>query len=112
MTKIRKTYKLTLQAQQSLTDIFGWTIDQFGIRQANVYKSQLIARINSLVKDEPPHGRCCKLLVQCVNNISDLEYYREGSHYIIYRNTAQQLLIVDFVHGSRNLTQIITELTD
>ncbi|PCH94000.1 MAG: plasmid stabilization protein ParE [Gammaproteobacteria bacterium] len=112
MSQSQRSFKLTLQAQQSLTDIFVWTIDQFGTKQAELYKTQLMKRINALVIGEPPHGRSCYLLMQGLRESSDLEYYREGSHYIVYRNTTQQLLIVDFIHGSRNLTEILAELVD
>ena len=33
-----RTYRLSLQAEQTLEDIIGWTIDQFGIEQAIKYK--------------------------------------------------------------------------
>lgn len=106
-----KSYKLSLQAQQTLEDIIGWTIDQFGINQAIAYKNQLINRLNSLAAEEPPHGRSCNLLVQGVIEVIDLEYYREGQHYIIYLNTKKNIFVADFVHGSRNLEEIILELT-
>ena len=41
--------------------------------------------------------------------MNDLEYYRQGRHYIIYWNTDDELLVVDFVHGSRNLEGIIQQ---
>jgi len=40
------------------------------------------------------------------------EVLREGSHYMVYRNTSPDLFIVDFIHGSRNLIKILTELVD
>ncbi len=43
--------------------------------------------------------------------MNDLEYYRQGRHYIIYRNTDDELLVVDFAHGSRNLDAIIQDLS-
>jgi len=106
-----KSYKLSLQAQQTLEDIIGWTIDQFGINQALVYKNQLINRLYSLAAGEPPNGRSCNLLVSGVIDVTDLEYYREGQHYIIYRNTKKIIFVADFVHGSRNLEEIVLELT-
>lgn len=106
-----KTFKLSLQAQQTLEDIFAWTIEQFGINQAVTYKNQLINRLNSLAAEEPPHGRSCNLLISEVVKVIDLEYFREGQHYIIYRNTTGIIFVADFVHGSRNLEEIILELT-
>jgi toxin ParE1/3/4 len=42
----------------------------------------------------------------------DLEYYREGRHYIIYRNTSDGIFVLDFIHGSRNLEIIRQELSE
>ncbi len=106
-----KSYKLSLQAQQTLEDIIGWTIDQFGINQAVAYKNQLLNRLSSLAAGEPPHGRSCNLLVSGVIEVTDLEYCREGQLFIIFRNTKKIIFVADFVHGSRNLEKIIQELT-
>lgn len=106
-----RTYRLSLQAEQALEDIIGWTIDQFGIEQAIKYKELLENRLSSLASGKAPHGKPCNLLVSGLLDINDLEYYRQGRHYIIYRNTDDALLVVDFVHGSRNLEAIIQDLS-
>ena len=106
-----RTYRLTLQAEQTLVDIIGWTIDQFGIEQAIKYKELLENRLSSLASGKAPHGKPCNLLVSGLLDMNDLEYYRQGRHYIIYRNTDDELLVVDFVHGSRNLEAIIQDLS-
>lgn len=106
-----KCFRLSLQAQQSLEDIFGWTIDQFGLIQAVAYKDQIIGRLTSLAAGDPPQGRSCNLLVPEKYQITDLEYYREGRHFIIYRNTESVIFVADFVHASRNLEEIIQGLT-
>jgi len=41
----------------------------------------------------------------------DLEYYWQGWHYIIYRNNDEALLVVDFIHGTRDLEVIIQDLS-
>lgn len=105
-----KGYKLSKQAQQTLTDIIGWTINNFGIEQAIIYKNKLIIRLNALAAGELPSGRPCNLLVSGKYQATDLEFYREGQHYVIYRNTEKFIYVVDFVHGSRNLEKIISEL--
>ena len=105
------TYRLSLQAEQTLEDIIGWTIDQFGIEQAIKYKELLENRLSSLASGKAPHGKPCNLLVSALLDINDLEYYRQGRHYIIYRNTDDELLVVDFVHGSRNLEAILQDLS-
>ena len=106
-----RSYKLSLQAQESLEDIMAWTIDQFGLAQAIAYKDQLIKRLEALAGGVPPHGRPCNQLVSMVSDVKDLEYYREGRHYIIFRNTETIISVADFVHGSRNLEEILKELS-
>ena len=106
-----RTYRLSLQAEQTLEDIIGWTIDQFGIEQAIKYKELLENRLSPLASGKAPYGKSCNLLVSGLLDMNDLEYYRQGRHYIIYRNTDDELLVVDFAHGSRNLDAIIQDLS-
>ena len=104
-------YRLSPQAEQTLEDIIGWTIDHFGIDQAARYKDQLISRLSTLAADDMPHGRSCNSLLAGKRDAVDLEYYREGRHYIIYRNTSEGIFVLDFVHGSRDLDGILDELS-
>ncbi len=106
-----RSYRLSPQAEQRLEEIIGWTIDHFGLDQALKYKNRLTGRLSSLAVDEVPHGRPCNNLLSGKRDAIDLEYYREGRHYIIYRNTIDGILVVDFVHGSRDLDAIIQELS-
>ncbi len=106
-----RSYRLSPQAEKTLQDIIGWTIDHFGVDQAVKYKDRLIARLFSLAVDDVPHGRPCDHLLLGKRNVVDLEYYREGRHYIIYRNTADGIFVLDFVHGSRDLEAILRELS-
>ncbi len=105
-----KPFRLTPQAEARLTDIALWTVNQFGVDQARRYERELIHRLKALASGDPPHGRPCGLLVPVRNSDSDLYYYRQGRHYIIYRNTPTQLIVIDFVHGSRDLPSILEEL--
>lgn len=106
-----RSYRLSPQAEQTLEDIIGWTIDHFGVDQAVKYKDQLIARLSSLAVDEVPHGRPCNVLLAGKRDVGDLEYYREGRHYIIYRNMMDGISVLDFVHGSRNLEAVLEDLS-
>ena len=76
------------------------------------YKDQLITRLASLAKDELPHGRSCNALLAGKCDAGDLEYYREGRHYIVCRNTDEGVWVADFVHGSRNLEAIFQDLPE
>jgi toxin ParE1/3/4 len=105
-----RDYRLSIQAEQRLEEIFGWAIDNFGIEQAIRYKDQLILRLSSMAAGELPQGKPCNNLLEGKREASDLEYYREGRHFIIYRNTPDGILVLDFVHGSRDLEAIVKEI--
>jgi toxin ParE1/3/4 len=106
-----RAYRLSRQAEQTLEDVLSWTIEHFGIEQAERYKDQLISRLAALAANEPPHGRSCNDLLTGQRDVVDLEYYREGRHHIIYRNTFDETLVLDFVHGARDLKAILDELS-
>ena len=104
-----KPFRLTPQAEARLTDIALWTVSQFGIDQARRYERELIDRLKALASGNPPHGRSCSLLVPGRDSDDELYYYRQGRHYIVYRDTPKLLIVVDFVHGSRDLPRILEE---
>jgi plasmid stabilization system protein ParE len=104
-------YRLSPQAELTLENIISWTIEHFGVGQAERYKDQLISRLAALAANELPHGLSCNGLLAGQRDVVDLEYYREGRHYIIYRNTIDDIFVLDFVHGSRDLTAILDELS-
>lgn len=105
-----KGYRLSPQAELTLEDIIRWTIEHFGLEQAERYKNQLINRLSALAADELPHGLPCNSLLARQREVVDLEYYREGRHFIIYRNTTDGIFVLDFVHGSRDLQAILSNL--
>ena len=106
-----RAYRLSPRAEMTLEAIISWTIEHFGIDQAERYKNQLISRLSTLSAGELPHGLPCNGLLADYREVVDLEYYREGRHYIIYRNTVEGIFVLDFVHGSRDLAAILDELS-
>lgn len=106
-----KPYRLTPRAEARLTEIAGWTIDNFDVEQALRYEQQLIDRLGALARGDLPHGkRCEQLLPGPRKNMPELWYYREGRHYIVYQDLADRLIVIDFIHGSRNLEQLLAEM--
>lgn len=105
-----KTIRLTRRAEARLEEIAGWTIDRFGPNQARAYEAQLVHRLRALADGDPPHGRPCGFLLPSAADAMDLKYFREGGHYIIFHETADALIVIDFVHGARNFERILTDL--
>jgi len=98
-----KAWRLTPRAEDSLTEIFIWTIENFGERQAVAYQDGLIERIHHIAKGKPPHPRPCEVLMAGRSGAEGLMYYREGGHYIILRETDDRLDVLEFLHQSSNL---------
>lgn len=88
-----------------------WTAKEFGSAQALVYQDALIERINSLASGEAPHARTCEALLYRRLAALGLLYYRAGNHYIIMRETADRLEIVDFLHERFDLAGYIEKLS-
>ncbi len=105
-----KPIRLTLRARARLEEIAGWTLDEFGPAQARKYEKQLLARLKALAAGRPPHGRPCALLVRSRTDAADLKYLRESGHYIVYRDRPDAVIIIDFIHGARNLENILAAL--
>ena len=66
-----RNYRLSQQAEQTLENIIGWTIDHFGVAQAINYKNQLTARLSSLAAGEVPRGRPCNILLVGKRDVGD-----------------------------------------
>jgi len=98
-----KPWRLTPRAEDSLIDIFIWTIENFGERQAMAYQDGLIERINQIAKGKPPHPRSCKALMAGRSGAEGLSYDREGGHYIILRETEERLEVLEFLHQRSDL---------
>jgi len=103
-----KAWRLTPSAEESLVDIFTWTIKHFGEHQALSYRDGLVARINKLADGGPLYGRSCAALMpkragQGRKGAESLTYYREGGHYIIMRDTDELLEVLEFFHQTSNL---------
>lgn len=105
-----KHWRLTPRAEHSLTIIARWTIDNFGTRQAERYRTQLIDRIEAIAAGAFPAGRSCSALVPGVIGADDLRYSLVGRHHVIYREIGDELQIVDFIHGARNVEAVLSDI--
>ncbi len=105
-----KPWRLTRRAEDSLVEIFAWTLDRFGERQAIAYRDTLIERIDAIASGQPPHPRPCGLLMGGHPGANDLVYYREGGHYIIMRNSEEALIVLEFFHQATDLPRHLEAL--
>ena len=75
-----RSFRLTRRAEDSLTDIARWTIDSFGLRQAEIYQEELLNRCAAILNGEA-YSRSCGVLV---DDADDLRFVRAGEHYLVF----------------------------
>ena len=92
-------------------EIIEFTIETFGAAQADDYTARLVARLDALASGEMPRARPCELLLQGVREASGLTYYREGSHFLILRETEDRLNVVEILHVRMNLDEQLQRLS-
>ena len=97
-------------ALSSIEDILEWTVETLGDAQAERYRLQLAGRLRLLASGEPPYPRNCSGLFQNRLNATDLSYHREGRHYLILRETAETLEIVEVLHAHMDIEARLDEL--
>lgn len=107
-----KQVRFTPRSRRSLVSIAEWTIEVFGPAQAERYQEELIQRISALAKGELPHGRPCGQLIEGSEAVAGLKYLREGRHFIIFREAVDELIVLDFIHGARDLERLLSQLSD
>ena len=104
-----KRVRLTLRAEARLAEIAAWTFDRFGPAQASAYEAELLRRIDALTRAEAVSRPCAALLPGSAG-ARDLRYIRAGRHYLIFVERAEAIVILDFVHASRNLEKVLADL--
>ncbi|MDX5349985.1 MAG: type II toxin-antitoxin system RelE/ParE family toxin [Paracoccaceae bacterium] len=105
-----KPWRLTRQAEASLVDIARWTYDAFGPRQAEAYEEDLIARCREIAAGTAMSQDCRRIIDPDLPE--DLRFARAGQHFVIFVEDAEQVIIVDFLHGRSDLPRRLAALTE
>lgn len=103
-----KPWRLTRQAESSLIDIAEWTVETFGIRQADAYEADLIACCNAIAAGTVPVRSCQRLIDPALDEA--LNFVRCGMHLVIFVEQDEMIVIVDFLHGRSDLPRRIADL--
>lgn len=90
-------------ALDSLDGIPEYTADTSGEARAVACTEQLAARIEPLAAGTGPRARPCELLMRGIADTAGLTCYREGSHFLIFPETADTLEVVGILHGRMDL---------
>jgi len=91
-----KKYKLALQAEKDLLDIFLYGIEHWGVQQAEKYADEMHHCFNTLA-DNPRLGQIRKDLK---NNPCS---FVKGAHVIFYRFNKNHIEISTVVHQSKDV---------
>ncbi|WP_019956882.1 type II toxin-antitoxin system RelE/ParE family toxin [Yoonia vestfoldensis] len=102
-----RSFRLTRRAEANLTEIAKWTIENFGLRQAELYESELLNRCEGILSGQA-HSRSCSVLV---DEADDLRFVRAGEHFLIFLDRPDEVVIVDILHARSDLPRHLAALT-
>src|SRR5690606_15979930 len=103
-----KTWRLTRQAETALVEIAHWTLKTFGPRQAAAYEEDLIARCAEIASGEAWSEDCRRLIDPDLPEHRRLA--RAGQHFIVFVESAESLIITDFLHARSDLARRLAPL--
>jgi len=101
-----RTFRLTRRAEASLTKIARWTIENFGLRQAELYEAELLNRCKEILNGQA-HIRSCAILV---DDADDLRFVRAGEHFLVFLDQPDEVVIVDILHSRSDLPRHLAAL--
>lgn len=102
-----RSFRLTRRAEASITEIARWTIENFGLRQAELYEAELLSRCEGILSGQA-HSRSCAVLV---DEAVDLRFVRAGEHFLIFLDKPDEVIIVDILHSRSDLPRHVIALT-
>jgi len=86
------SYRLTERAEAEILEIFLYGIEQFGVRQARLYKDDM-EYCFQLLAETPHMGRPAPMIAEGIRR------HEHQSHVILYEPTPDGVLILAVVHG-------------
>lgn len=102
-----RSLRLTRRAEASLVEIAKWTIEKFGLKQAELYESEVLARCEALLNGQA-YSRSCAVLV---DGAADLRFARAGEHFLVFLDHPDEVIIIDILHSRCDLPRHIAALT-
>ena len=95
-------YRLLKISEADLDDIWKYTCETWGIRQASKYLRQLKKRIEALSRN-PQIGLQCNWIAE------GLRSFHEGRHLIFYRIEKKGIVILRVLHDRMDVPERIKE---
>jgi|TARA_R110002124_G_scaffold109196_1_gene261932 plasmid stabilization system protein ParE len=101
-----RSLRLTRRAEASLVEIAKWTIEQFGLKQAELYQNEVLTRCQAILNGQA-HNRSCAVLV---DDAADLRFARAGEHFLVFLDQPDEVIIVDILHSRSDLPRHVAAL--
>jgi plasmid stabilization system protein ParE len=101
-----RSLRLTRRAEASLVEIAKWTIEQFGLKQAELYENEVLTRCQAIL-DGQAHSRSCAVLI---DEAADLRFARAGEHFLVFLDQPDEVIIVDILHSRSDLPRHVAAL--
>lgn len=80
----------------------------FGAHQADAYEEDLILSCEQIASGMAHHQGCWPLLT---DNDTDLRFTRSGQHFIVFIESEDEAIIVDFLHSRSDLPAKLSHMT-
>lgn len=104
-----KPWRVTQQAEQSLLDIALWTVETFGLRQADAYEQDILAKMDDIASGVA-HTQSCRVLIDS-NLADDIRFTRIGGHYLIYVEQQESFVLLDLLHQRVDVTRHLARVS-
>jgi len=82
---------LSPRAQADVDEIWTYTVERWGVEQAELYVRQLGSAVETIAQD-PQRGRPCDEIREGYRR------YPSGSHVVFYRITTKEVVVVRILH--------------
>lgn len=103
-------WRLTRQAEASLTDIVNWTLDAFGPAQADAYLADLIGCCEDVAARRALTHSCRDRFDPGLSDV--LEFARSGMHLVVFARIDGITIIVDFLHQQADLPRRLRNVSE
>lgn len=101
-----RSFRLTRCAEASLTEVARLTIENFGLRQAELYETELPNSRKSIMNGQA-HSRSCAVLV---DDVEDLRFIRAGEHFLVFLDRPDEVIIIDILYSRSDLSRHVAGL--
>ena len=101
-----RSLRLTRRAEASLVEIATWTIEKFGLEQAELYEHEVLTRCQAILNGRA-HSRSCAVLI---DDAAELRFARAGEHFLVFLDQPDEVIIVDILHSRCDLPRHVAAL--